>query len=56
MIQHVLGYDSLALNSLEEAVNERADGMEDLNADPLWKELRPHARFQALLKRMNLVK
>jgi len=56
LIQHVLGDDTLALESLEQAVTEMADGLEGLYADPAWKDLRPHPRFQAILKRMNFVK
>ena len=56
LIQHLLGDDARALDSLEDGLKERADGMEDLNADPLWKDLRSHPRFQTLLKSMNLVK
>jgi len=56
LVQHLLGDDARALDSLEEALKERGDGLELLPIDPLWKDLRPHPRVQAILKRMNLVK
>jgi class 3 adenylate cyclase/TolB-like protein/Flp pilus assembly protein TadD len=56
LVEHLLGDDAHALNSLEKAVNEHADGLENLYADSFWKDLRPNLRFQAILRRMNLVK
>jgi len=56
LMQHLLSDDARALDSLEEALKERADGLENLYTDPLWKDLRPHPRVQAILRRMNLVK
>ena len=56
LIQHKLGDDASALDSLEEALKERADGLENVHTDPLWKSLHSHPRVQAILKRMNLLK
>jgi serine/threonine-protein kinase len=54
--QRALGDDEAALTSLEKALEERAFGLESLYCDSFWKELRPHPRFQAILRKMNLVK
>lgn len=56
LVQHGSGDDERALESLEQAFDDHATDLEWLNADPLWKDLRPHPRVQAILKKMNLVK
>ncbi len=56
LVQHALGDDERALASLEKAVEEHAFGLERVSYFPYWKDLRPHPRVQAILKRMNLVK
>jgi len=56
LVQHALGDDERALNSLEKAFEEHASGLEWVNFAPFWKDLCPHPRVQAILKRMNLVK
>jgi tetratricopeptide (TPR) repeat protein len=55
-VQHALGDDEAALDSLENALAVHASGLTALNWGILWKELRPHPRAQAILKKMNLVK
>jgi eukaryotic-like serine/threonine-protein kinase len=55
-VQHELGDDEAALDSLEKAAEEHAAGLEYLNCDIGWKDLRPHPRAQAILRKMNLVK
>ncbi len=55
-IQHGLGDDEGALASLELALDEKAALMLPFNYRAWWKDLRPHPRAQAILKRMNLVK
>ncbi len=54
--QHVLGDDASALDWLEKALAEHSADLETLNSDAFWKDLRPHPRFQAILRKMNLVK
>ena len=56
LVQHGLGDDGRALDSLDMAFAERASGLERVNYEPGWKHLRPHPRGQAILKKMNLVK
>jgi serine/threonine-protein kinase len=55
-LQHALGDNDGALDSLDKGVAERAFGLEALYADPDWKDLCPHPRVQAILKKMNLMK
>ena len=56
LLHHVLGNDQLAFESLERAAAEHSSQLQYINVDPLWKDVRPHPRFQALLKKMNLAK
>jgi serine/threonine-protein kinase len=56
LVQHGLGEDEQALDSLEKSLGENATGLQYLNVDPFWKDLRSHRRVQAILKKMNLVK
>jgi hypothetical protein len=56
MIQHALGQDEVALDSLEQALAEHSTDLLGLNHSFVWKDLRPHARVQAILTKMNLVK
>ena len=56
LVQHGLGDDDGAVASLEQALEEKATMLRTVNSRPLWKDLRPHPRVQAILKRMNLVK
>jgi hypothetical protein len=53
--QRALGDDEAALDSLEQALEEGAFGLENLKCDPLWDGLRSNPRFQAILRKMNLV-
>lgn len=55
-VQHALGDDEAALDSMEKALAEQASGLTALNWGVLWEELRPHPRAQAILRKMNLVK
>ena len=55
-VQHGLGDDEGALASLELAFDEKAALLFTVNWRAWWKDLRPHPRAQAILKRMNLVK
>ena len=55
-VQHGLGDDEGALASLELALEEKAASLFTFNWRAWWKDLRPHPRAQAMLKRMNLVK
>ncbi len=54
LVQHALGDDEHALEVLESAVAEHAIGFWWFVRAPLWNDLRPNPRFQALLKKMNL--
>jgi len=56
MVQHALGDDEGALDSLEKALAEHSPTVDWLNFDPYSKDLRLHPRAQAILKKMNLVK
>ena len=56
LVQHGLGDDEGAQTSLEQAVEEKSVWLWAVNFDPLWKDLRPRPRVQAILRRMNLVK
>ena len=56
LVQHGLRDDGRALDSLDMAFEARAFGVERVNYYPVWKDLRPHPRVQAILKKMNLVK
>jgi tetratricopeptide (TPR) repeat protein len=51
-----LGNDAQALDFLEQAAEERSTSLCELYASPFWKDLQPHPRAQAILRRMNLVK
>jgi TolB-like protein/class 3 adenylate cyclase/Flp pilus assembly protein TadD len=53
---HGLGDDEGAQASLEQAVEEKSVWLWMVSYHPLWKDLRPHPRVQAILRRMNLVK
>jgi TolB-like protein/class 3 adenylate cyclase/Tfp pilus assembly protein PilF len=52
-LQHLLGRDDEALESLERAVTEKAHGVIRLKVNFVFEKLRPSPRFQALLKRLN---
>jgi tetratricopeptide (TPR) repeat protein len=54
LVNHGLGNDEEALNWLEYATENRYG--DELNSLPFWKDLRPHPRVQAILRKMNLVK
>ena len=54
LVQHALGDDEFAVNTLERVFVENPTGLQDLNSDFQWKELRPHPRVQAMLRKMNL--
>jgi len=54
-LQYVLGDHESALDSLEKGMTERAFGVEGLYSGLGWEVLRPHPRFQAILRKMNLV-
>ncbi|HEX7961779.1 MAG TPA: hypothetical protein VF493_17790, partial [Terriglobales bacterium] len=56
MLYAGVGEKSEALNWLEKAYDERADGLTWLKVDPMLDDLRPDPRFQKLLKRIGLVK
>ncbi len=49
-----LGEDERALDWLERAYEERAGGVFGMKGSFLFAPLRPHPRFQALLRKMNL--
>ena len=49
-----LGQQEQALDWLERAYRERAGGIWGMKGSFLFRSLRPHPRFQALLRRMNL--
>jgi TolB-like protein/Tfp pilus assembly protein PilF len=55
MLYAGLGDPEQALNWLEKACEERADGLTWINVEPMFDGLRDHPRFQALVKRMGLV-
>jgi len=55
-VQYALGDDAGALESLENALSEHSSSLDKLYFSPFWKDLRPHPRFQAILRKMNLVK
>jgi TolB-like protein/Tfp pilus assembly protein PilF len=54
-IQHGLGNDSQALDSLEQASEDRAIQLPEPLTSPLWKDLRPNPRAQAILRQMHLI-
>ena len=56
LVQHALGDDEVAVDTLEQVFAENPTGLQDLNSDFEWKELRPHPRVQAMFRKMNLVK
>ncbi|MBI2947084.1 MAG: tetratricopeptide repeat protein [Verrucomicrobia bacterium] len=56
VVHNALGESDEALHWLENAVEEHADGLADLKAWPMWKNLRDEPRFKALLKRVGLEK
>ena len=49
-----LGEDDAALDLLERAYEERAAAVASIKGSFLFANLRPHPRFRALLRRMNL--
>ena len=49
-----LGEDDKAMDVLERAAEERAGGIYGIKGSFLFTTLRPHPRFKALLRRMNL--
>lgn len=49
-----LGETDRAMEMLERAVEERDPHLFDLPYKPTWDSLRPHPRFQALLRKMHL--
>lgn len=54
MLYAGLGDQEQALNWLEKAHEERADGLTWINVEPMFDGLRQHPRFQALVKRIGL--
>jgi tetratricopeptide (TPR) repeat protein len=56
LIDHGLGNDAKALDLLERAVETRDGELPWLAVDGYWKDLRPHPRAQAILRKMHLVK
>jgi TolB-like protein len=54
MLYAGLGDQEQALNWLEKAYEERADGLTWINVEPMFDGVRQHPRFQALVKRMGL--
>ena len=56
LIEHGLGNDDKALELLEKAAENRGDPPWGLAVSPYWRDLRPHPRVQAILRKMNLVK
>jgi TolB-like protein len=54
MLYAGLGDQEEALNWLEKAYEERADGLTWINVEPMFDNLRQHPRFQGLVKRMRL--
>jgi TolB-like protein len=56
MLYAGLGEKDEALNWLEKAYEERADGLTWLNVDPMLDDLRPDPRFQKLVRRIGLVR
>ena len=53
MVYEALGEDSRALDCLEQAYDERAEGMMALKVDTRFKRLRDQPRYQALLRKMR---
>jgi hypothetical protein len=49
-----LGEQDAAIDWLERACEERAGGVYGIKGSFLFSTLRPHPRFQSLLRRMNL--
>ncbi len=54
MLYAGLGDPERALDWLEKAYEERADGLTWINVEPMFDALRQHPRFQALVKRIGL--
>jgi hypothetical protein len=49
-----LGDHERAMTCLEQAYEERGGGMYGIKGSFLFRDLRSHPRFEALLRRMNL--
>jgi len=56
LVQHALGQDMNALESLDQAMKDRASGLEWVNFAPFWQDLAQHPRARSILKQMNLAK
>ncbi len=54
MILNALGETEQALDALEAAFEERSFWVTWLNSDPRMRSLRPHPRFEAVLRRLGL--
>ena len=54
MLYAGLGDQEKALDWLEKAFEERADGLTWINVEPMFDAMRNHPRFQDLVKKMNL--
>jgi tetratricopeptide (TPR) repeat protein len=55
LVQHALGDDQRALDLLERAVDDRAVSMSWYQRSDFWNDLRANPRFQALLRKLNLL-
>lgn len=55
-VQHGLGEDAQALDTLDKAYDEHASFLGWIHLGPVFADLRGHPRFQAILRRIHLVK
>jgi eukaryotic-like serine/threonine-protein kinase len=56
LVQHALGEDEFAVDTLERVFAENPTGLQDINSDSEWGDLRQHPRVQTMLRKINLVK
>lgn len=56
LVYHGLGRDEFALAALEQMYTENPNGLQYLNCEFYWADLRSHPRVQAILRNLNLVK
>jgi TolB-like protein/DNA-binding winged helix-turn-helix (wHTH) protein/Tfp pilus assembly protein PilF len=54
LVHLALGERDAAIEWLEKACDQRPFGVNYLNSDPVWDDLRPDPRFKALLARLKL--
>jgi hypothetical protein len=56
MLYAAMGNREEALQWLEKAYEERADGLTWINVDPMMDDIKQDPRFQSLIRKIGLVK